>query len=183
MAYDRNAQIKSKKSGCELEVMVGVPHKTRDVIQHLVIFQKMCGDVWMVSADFMSMSFENPAKALEDNGSLAPSYMTNFNNISVRKQDGQNLYLCSGRGHQYPVQKLTTVVTVPKAGFPIKIYLGAMMNQIVERFFTDASDDINGTCGMNYVSWLKDCRPGLYQHQMGTHPRSTQKAMTEEELA
>ena len=46
--------------------------------------------------------------------------------------------------------KLTTVVTIPKAGFLVKNCLGAIMNQIIERFSTGASDDINETCGMNY---------------------------------
>ena len=87
------------------------------------------------------------------------------------------------RGHQFTVTNLTTVVMIPKAGFPVKIYLGAMMNQIIERFSTGSSDDINETCGMNYVRWLKYFRPGLYEHQMVTHPRSTQKAVTKEELA
>ena len=66
LVYDRSGPIKTHKSGCELEVMVGCPHKTRDILQFLVIFHKMRGNVWVVPADFMTDCFEGPAKALEE---------------------------------------------------------------------------------------------------------------------
>ena len=69
MTYDRSVSTKLQKSGCELEVMVGCPHKTRDVLQFLVIFHKMRGNVWVVPADFMTdflRALQNLWKTVEE---------------------------------------------------------------------------------------------------------------------